>query len=68
MDDLIIVQGEFITRLIRGEESTTSSVIIQIVCKNQQDAEDVLKKREGLYKNLIIKSVNNEELYGVRDK
>ena len=58
-EDVIIVQGEFETRL----HDTISSVIIQIVCKNKEDAEEVLNSRKGCYKKLEIIQISKAKLH-----
>jgi len=58
MGTLTIVQGEFDTIL----NGLRSSVTIQLVCKNQEDAEEVLKTRAKTYKNLHIKQITRAQL------
>lgn len=50
---VLVVEGE-LENLLHGQKH---SAIIQIVCKDQTDAEQVLFDRIGIYKKLVIKEI-----------
>ncbi len=50
---VLVVEGELKT-LLNGNPH---SVIMQIVCRDQKDAEEVLLERQGSYKKLRIKEI-----------
>lgn len=57
--EVLVVQGQIGTM----KNGDRDYVIIQIVCKNQEDAEKIMENRGNIYKKLQIRTLTKKELY-----